>query len=646
MGKKIYKTFGRVMAIVAVILCCFSAKASSEERVLIGDLWYVLDGSKLTAAVVREELEEGDNAFDPEFGPRNDQYLNLVGDIEIPKRVSYKGSKYTVTSIAPFAFYRARNLTSVTIANTVTNIGAEAFCYCSGLKKVKIRDAVDVVIQRLAFSNCTSLTSIILPSRLKYMGLDAFSNCKALESVTWNAKNCEYWCWISPEEGDLDGIISYDQASAFRGCENISSFVFGEEVETIPNGLLCYDGYTKHFSKIKEIVIPNSVTSIGFNAFSGCDSISSLIIPPSLQNIGYSAFSSKALESVTWNAKSCKNFNQVSPFRGCENISSFVFGEEVESIPNYLLISENHEYDKYFSKIKTIIIPNSVISIGAGAFRGCDSISDLVIGKSLSKFDDNPFLCENLQSVTINEFNKNFDSRNNCNAIIETETNTLIIGTKNTIIPNSVTGIGDYSFYNLRGLESIKIPSSVTTIGNYAFYSSGLESIKIPSSVTNIGNYAFYSSGLKSIKIPSSIRNIGVRAFPSELEALYSEIHWPERVTLGHEQIKDFVGDVYEDLWAFDDRITWGCTLHVPRGTAERYRATDGWRDFHKIVEDMINGDINGDEITDVSDVVAISNHVLGDVGTTIDSVIGDVNGSGAIDVADVVTLANYVLGE
>ncbi len=86
--------------------------------------------------------------------------------------------------------------------------------------------------------------------------------------------------------------------------------------------------------------------------------------------------------------------------------------------------------------------------------------------------------------------------------------------------------------------------------------------------------------------------------------------------------------------------------MHVPMGTAERYRAADGWRNFYKIVEDMINGDINGDEITDVSDVVAISNHVLGDVGTTIDSVIGDVNGSGAIDVADVVTLANYVLGE
>ena len=493
MGKKIYKTCGRVIAIVAVILCCFSAKASTV-RVLIGDLWYVLDESKLTAAVVREELEEGDDALVYNNAPRNDQYLNLVGDIEIPKRVSYKGSKYTVTSIAPFAFYRARNLTSVTIANTVTNIGAEAFCYCSGLKKVKIRDAVDVVIQRLAFSNCTSLTSIILPSRLKYMGLDAFSNCKALESVTWNAKNCEYWCWISAEEGDLDGITSYDQVSAFRGCENISSFVFGEEVETIPNGLLCYDGYNKHFSKIKEIVIPNSVTSIGYGAFTGCDSLCNLVIGESLSNIG-----------------------------------------------------------EIFSKI---------------------------IGQ--------PFSCKNLESITVNEFNKNFDSRNNCNAIIETETNTLRVGSQNTIIPSSVTSIGDMAFYYCSGLESIKIPSSVTSIGSYAFYPC-------------------YS-----------------------LKSVYTDILRPEKV-----ELSDAAFNYYK-----------GVSLHVPRGTAERYRAADGWRNFHKIVEDMINGDINGDEITDVSDVVAISNHVLGDVGTTIDSVIGDVNGSGAIDVADVVTLANYVLGE
>ncbi len=407
MKNEIIKTGRNVVAIVFAILCCFSAKASTEERVLIGDLWYVLNPSKLTAAVVREELEEGDNAFDPEFGPRNDQYLNLVGDIEIPKRVSYKGSKYTVTSIAPFAFYRARNLTSVTIANTVTSIGVEAFCNCTGLKKVKIRDAVDVVIGKYAFGNCTSLTSIILPSRLKYMGRVAFSNCKALESVTWNAKNCEYWCWAIAEEGDLDGITSYDQVSAFRGCENISSFVFGEEVETIPNGLLCYDGYNKHFSKIKEIVIPNSVTSIGYGAFTGCDSLCNLVIGESLSNIG-----------------------------------------------------------ERFSKI---------------------------IGQ--------PFSCKNLESITVNEFNKNFDSRNNCNAIIETETNTLRVGSQNTIIPSSVTSIGDMAFNYCSGLKSIKIPSSVTSIGDWAFnYCSGLESIKIPSSVTSIGYYAFYHCySLKSV---------------------------------------------------------------------------------------------------------------------------------------------------
>jgi len=113
--------------------------------------------------------------------------------------------------------------------------------------------------------------------------------------------------------------------------------------------------------------------------------------------------------------------------------------------------------------------------------------------------------------------NSVYDSRANCNAIIETKTNELILGCKITVIPNSVTSIGDYAFFSCDGLTSITIPNSVTSIGDHAFQGcDGLASITIPSSVTSIGDYAFYyCDGLTSITIGNSVTSIGDYAFYS-----------------------------------------------------------------------------------------------------------------------------------
>jgi hypothetical protein len=140
----------------------------------------------------------------------------------------------------------------------------------------------------------------------------------------------------------------------------------------------------------------------------------------------------------------------------------------------------------------SVIIPNSVTSIREGAFD----------------------CCTNLTSVRVEEGNSRYDSRNNCNAIIETESNTLVAGGKNTVIPNSVTSIGDDAFYR-KSLTSVTIPNSVKSIGNTAFYGcSGLTSVSIGNSVTSIGSYAFSGcSNLTSITIPNSVTSIGGGAF-------------------------------------------------------------------------------------------------------------------------------------
>ena len=228
------------------------------------------------------------------------------------------------------------------------------------------------------------------------------------------------------------------------------------------------DGYTNignyafyNCSRLIPITIPDSVTSIRDHAFLGCIGLTSIEIPNSVISIGESAF------------------------ENCSGLTSIILPNGVTRIGNYAFWG--------CSDLTSVIIPNSVTSIGGHAFKGCSSLAYIIV--------------ENGNSF--------YDSRNNCNAIIETATNTLIIGCKNTIIPNSVTRIEDSAFYNCWGLASIEIPNSVISIRDHAFLGCiGLTSIEIPNSVISIGYCAFFCCrSLTSVTIPDSITNIGSAAF-------------------------------------------------------------------------------------------------------------------------------------
>ena len=205
------------------------------------------------------------------------------------------------------------------------------------------------------------------------------------------------------------------------------------------------------------------------------------------------------------------------------------YGTCLEDCYTYLYTVNNSIYYKmfYLTKLETIVLPNSVTSIDKSAFWGCSNLTSIIVGSG----------------------NKRYDSRDNCNAIIEKSSNTLIAGCKNSTIPNSVTSIGDGAFSECSGLTSITIPNSVTSIGTSAFsYCSGLTSViisdlsawcgidfssfcfstpyhlylngmeikdlTIPDNITSIGNFAFYyCSGLTSVTIPNSVTSIGEHAF-------------------------------------------------------------------------------------------------------------------------------------
>lgn len=460
--------------------------------------------------------EEGgySNVFDVDgvsyrIASLGDSVVTVVGanasEIIIPDSVTYD-KKYAVTAIGNGAFEYNENLTSVVISEGVVTLGGGAFKYCSNLRSISIPGTLANGDFTSALYRCTNLESITVAEGHPY--LDSRDNCNAL---------------IMTEGDEITLLI---------GCKNT----------VIPDGVTAIAFGAFYNTAIKEVTIPNSVTKIYPQAFALCTELESV-------RIGSGADVSFAYD-----------FNAI--FNSCEKLHTIEIDEA-----NPLFDSRNNCNAIVNTATNTLVfgcngtkIPEGVTSIAPVAFYYCPDMKELAIPASVTSIWSSSFSgCSGLTSIVVDEANPVYDSRNNCNAVIKTEGDSLVRGCMNTIIPEDVKFIGA-AFCNCLGLEEIVIPDAVRFVGDEAF---------------------FGCRNLKTITIGAGVEELGYNLF--SVEYYYNDTPQTYLATI---VLKGTTPPVFfQQNHGFTEVMRSYIQLVVPEGSLAAYRSADVWKDFAHITE-------------------------------------------------------------
>lgn len=477
-----------------------------------------------------------------------------------------------ITAIGYYLFAGCQVVQDVVLPDGLRKISYGAFDSCSSLYDIDIPNSVEE-IDYSAFGNCISLAQIELPDGIKEIKSDAFEHTALKDNAGDELYIGKYLISVRDSfygEYRVKEGTELIADGAFHSNKNITKVILPSSLRIIGSGAFNY------CSSLTDINIPESVSVIGnsFNntgiyddnsewtedalyidnclvrvkkdysgefkikedtriiaggAFLSCSNITKVTIPNGVICIGASAFESCSATEVT--VPDSVMYIGDEAFFGC-----FIAGI---NIPNKL--TQICDYAFANSRIENVTIPENVKRIGLYAFTNCPELKNLSISKTVDEIEPCAFSsCHKLESIDIDRNNKTFDSRNDCNALINTDNNTLMCGCINTIIPDSVTAIGLFAFACCNSLKEINFSDNVVEIDFFAFLAcenlnkvvlpnnlkkmgisafqdcKNITELIIPEGVSEIGDSAFdQCEGIKEISIPTSIQRIGSDAFDS-----------------------------------------------------------------------------------------------------------------------------------
>ncbi len=404
----------------------------------------------------------------------------------------------SIRSIGNSAFEGCGNLRGITLPDKVSSIGENAFMGCRNLSVVTLGNSL-TQIAKSAFENCVSLTSITIPDGVTTIGESAFYHCNGLTDI------------------DLPDKVMNIEKNTFYGCESLTAVNIGNGVKRVG-----YSAFENCVSLVN-ITISESVTSIGKDAFSGCKSLSNITVSDDnsrFKSIDGNLYSKDGQTLMQYAVgKSDAEFtvpDEVTTigenaFYGCNSLTIVKIGNRVKNI-------EDNAFNSC-GDLTSIIVPDSVTSIGNDVFNGCGSLTDVEIGGGVTSIGESVFGgCGSLSNIKVSGNNGSYKSVDG--NLYSKDGQTLMqyaVGKSDTefTIPDSVTSINANAFCGCVNLLRVSIGGGLKSVGYAAFKGCGsLTSVEILDSVTNIGSAAFRECGsLASVIIGNGVKNIEPSAF-------------------------------------------------------------------------------------------------------------------------------------
>lgn len=632
----------------------------------------------------------------------------------------------SITKIGSGAFW-ASDLTGIYIPASVTSIGAQAFSFCTNLTAIEVSGDNPVYDSRgncnaiiltdsncllaacdktvipdgitsignHAFDNCNGITSVVIPASVSVIGSWAFTYCSRLTEVICKAttppKTAMQYSFSNYKSTTL--YVPVEAVEAYRADEYWSLFfsIVGiNSVNKFQNDGIWYvlssdstvmatniDDHDETVTYSGDIVIPHTVsfegtqyrvTALKDYMFKDNKQLTGVDIRCNIEEIPLHAFRNcTALAHVTIP-------DQVKilchcAFENCESLTEVRLPSALTELRNYAFYN--------CKGLTSIDLPENLTYFGQMTFAGCTGLTSLYIPSNVSRIDERAFDgCKGLTSIKVSPSNKKFDSRGDCNAIIEKSSIDLLYGCMNTVIPEGIHWIGPYAFHNCVGLKSIVIPNSVSRISRCSFsgctgletvtigngvieimddafnYCRSLRVLNIPYKVTYMAKYAFaYCSSLQQVNLPSTIEYLNESLFYGcsslTMVTLPESVHTIRgKAFAGCTSLETVICRAKTPPSSSSDSFTDKSkkTLCVPNEALDDYKTASYWKDFGKIITIHNEGpcDVNGDCQVNIADVNAVVDAILS--GTFSRS--ADVNRDGVVTVSDINAIIDDILNQ